>query len=225
MIELTVVVAIIAILAAMLFPVFARAREKSRSQTCAANLLNMGLALRIYATDYAGQLPPGLAGPAVLADLGLIYAATTLCPSCAACPSFPGQEAPSEPQLPPGVPAQPQGPPGPGAPPVPPGAPPPGAPGATVPPVTPGPPETAYVYQPGLSLRFPRHAVLVADARARHDGRANVLFDDGALHSLPMIEWDRVLPPDLARESGWTTVRENKLLGGKIPPKGGVPNE
>ncbi len=52
LIELLVVIAIIAILAAILFPVFARAREKARTSTCASNCKQMGLAMLMYAQDY-----------------------------------------------------------------------------------------------------------------------------------------------------------------------------
>ena len=45
LIELLVVVAIIALLAAILFPVFARARENARRSSCQSNLKQMGLAV------------------------------------------------------------------------------------------------------------------------------------------------------------------------------------
>jgi len=51
LIELLVVIAIIAILAAILFPVFARAREKARQTSCLSNLKQMGLAFFMYAQD------------------------------------------------------------------------------------------------------------------------------------------------------------------------------
>ena len=57
-IELVTVFAIIAILAAILFPVFAKAREKARQSSCMGNLLNVGVALRMYAADHWGFLPP-----------------------------------------------------------------------------------------------------------------------------------------------------------------------
>jgi len=52
LIELLVVIAIIAILAAILFPVFARAREKARQSSCLNNVKQMGLAAMMYAQDY-----------------------------------------------------------------------------------------------------------------------------------------------------------------------------
>jgi len=55
LIELLVVIAIIAILAAILFPVFARAREKARQASCASNLKQIALAERMYEQDYDGR--------------------------------------------------------------------------------------------------------------------------------------------------------------------------
>jgi len=52
LIELLVVIAIIAILAAILFPVFARAREKARQTSCLSNLKEIGLAAKMYVQDY-----------------------------------------------------------------------------------------------------------------------------------------------------------------------------
>ena len=57
LIELLVVVAIIAILAAILFPVFARAREQARRASCASNLKQVGLAMKMYIQDYDEQFP------------------------------------------------------------------------------------------------------------------------------------------------------------------------
>ncbi len=52
LIELLVVIAIIAILAAILFPVFAKAREKAKTASCASNLKQLCLAYQMYAQDY-----------------------------------------------------------------------------------------------------------------------------------------------------------------------------
>ena len=52
LIELLVVIAIIAILAAILFPVFAKAREKARQSSCANNLKQMSTAAIQYRQDY-----------------------------------------------------------------------------------------------------------------------------------------------------------------------------
>lgn len=57
LIELLVVIAIIAILAAILFPVFARAREKARQSSCASNLKQLGLATVMYVQDYDECFP------------------------------------------------------------------------------------------------------------------------------------------------------------------------
>ncbi|MCS7301624.1 MAG: DUF1559 domain-containing protein, partial [Fimbriimonadales bacterium] len=59
LIELLVVIAIIAILAAILFPVFARAREKGRQTTCLSNLRQLGMAFVAYRADFEG-VNPGL---------------------------------------------------------------------------------------------------------------------------------------------------------------------
>jgi len=52
LIELLVVIAIIAILAAILFPVFAKAREKARQTSCASNIKQETLSLMMYVQDY-----------------------------------------------------------------------------------------------------------------------------------------------------------------------------
>ncbi len=71
LIELLVVIAIIAILAAILFPVFAKAREKARQTNCASNLKQIGLAFAAYMQDfderypvssYASATPPPIRG-------------------------------------------------------------------------------------------------------------------------------------------------------------------
>jgi len=58
LIELLVVIAIIAILAAILFPVFAKAREKARQTSCLSNSKQFALGIMMYAQDYDETMPP-----------------------------------------------------------------------------------------------------------------------------------------------------------------------
>lgn len=67
LIELLVTIAIIAILAAILFPVFAQARENARRASCMSNMKQLAMACMMYQQDYDGFLGwsidmPGYAG-------------------------------------------------------------------------------------------------------------------------------------------------------------------
>src|SRR5262249_45499642 len=55
--ELPVVIGIIAVLAAVLFPVFAQAREKARMTACVSNMRQLGSALMMYVQDYDETYP------------------------------------------------------------------------------------------------------------------------------------------------------------------------
>jgi prepilin-type N-terminal cleavage/methylation domain-containing protein/prepilin-type processing-associated H-X9-DG protein len=57
LIEILVVIAIISILAAILFPVFARARENARRASCLSNLKQIGLGIMQYTQDYDERYP------------------------------------------------------------------------------------------------------------------------------------------------------------------------
>ena len=57
LIELLVVIAIIAILAAVLFPVFAKVREKARQTVCLSNEKQIGLGFMQYVEDYDEVFP------------------------------------------------------------------------------------------------------------------------------------------------------------------------
>lgn len=59
LIELLVVIAIIAILAAILFPVFAKVREKARAISCLSNEKQLGLSIMQYIQDYDEKVPFG----------------------------------------------------------------------------------------------------------------------------------------------------------------------
>jgi prepilin-type N-terminal cleavage/methylation domain-containing protein/prepilin-type processing-associated H-X9-DG protein len=58
LIELLVVIAIIAILASMLLPALARAKESGKRIACVNDLRQLGLATQMYVDDHEGKFPP-----------------------------------------------------------------------------------------------------------------------------------------------------------------------
>lgn len=57
LIEILIVITIICILAALLFPTFSRTRESARTTTCAGNLRQLGLTMEMYVNDNNGFYP------------------------------------------------------------------------------------------------------------------------------------------------------------------------
>ena len=89
LLEILIVLAIIGLLAALIFPVLGRAREAGRRSACISNLRQIGLAFQLYEQDHRKRLPSRLSGiyPAYLNDARLF-----LCPSDRTRGQFAGNE-------------------------------------------------------------------------------------------------------------------------------------
>jgi prepilin-type N-terminal cleavage/methylation domain-containing protein/prepilin-type processing-associated H-X9-DG protein len=71
LIELLVVISIVAILAALLLPALASAKERSKGAACLSNLRQIGIAMRAYADDSSGNIPFGPQAPPFISPFDL----------------------------------------------------------------------------------------------------------------------------------------------------------
>lgn len=101
LIELLVVISIIAVLAAILFPVFARARENARRAGCMSNQKQLALAFLQYTQDYDEKLPAEVAAitdpPLYWTDQILPYVKNRQIYRCPSAPSAQGTARPPSP--------------------------------------------------------------------------------------------------------------------------------
>lgn len=107
LIELLVVIAIISILASMLMPTFAKAKESARKIVCMSNLKQLGFGIAMYARDYddhypvawpfwAGQANPNnqaLRSGALTTNLKTVTASYVKNPQVWWCPTWEGKNS------------------------------------------------------------------------------------------------------------------------------------
>jgi len=76
-----VVICVISLLAAILFPVFSRATEKAWQTSCGRQMANLSAALRVYSADYFGHFPPEPRGLQALTAYVDLPRGLDLCPT------------------------------------------------------------------------------------------------------------------------------------------------
>jgi len=225
--ELLTVIAMIAVLAAILFPVFARAREQARARSCMMNLVNIAVALRSYAYDNDGWYPPTeddllpLMPQYIDGEQGFKCPSSSYNPIPMGAPADESRWPPPQPRPQPGegmgmgMEPRMEGAPGPG-PGVAEGPGPPGmvgshAEGEPTEPVV-QPIMTGYYYRAGRRHNQTPLAPLCSDHEPIHNARANVLFSDGAVKLISEGAW---------RELGFETPEE--ISARRAEEQGGPP--
>ncbi|MDO8589378.1 MAG: DUF1559 domain-containing protein [Armatimonadota bacterium] len=169
LIELTVVIGIIAILAAVLFPIFAKARESARRVNCASNLHQIGVALNMYAQANDGRYPRRNN------DYLPVYPYTRnrdlfTCPSDAYEHVFqtePRAESEVRRDIRPGVPNE-----------------------------VPKKMSSSYVYRGGLTNDARADTIIAGEAKVWHSDLVNVLHVGGYVRALPPENYKPVVAPE-----------------------------
>ena len=172
--ELTAALSVILVLAFGVSLFGREVRDRARATSCASNLRQLAVAMRVYADDQAGHCPPatvsGLAGLSEYVKNMQVF----VCPADRhpwKLPEPAGEAQPSPPASPPGS----------GPPPL---------PGVDAP--AGRPPEISYFLVPGLMTDDPPQALLMGDTAARHRGRWQAICLDGHVES---FEGRRQRPP------------------------------
>jgi prepilin-type N-terminal cleavage/methylation domain-containing protein len=208
--ELLVVISLIGIMASMVFPVYARAREHARSSVCASNLHEIGMALQMYAQDWDGCYPPQANNLAPIAGLvGGGYAFR--CPS-ARYSGLTGEElaraagATQVERLPPRLRDDP--------------------PAYQIEQWEPVIADGVllgvdYYYWAVLTNETEGEAAIVAEREANHLGGGNVLYASGRVKRLTTAEWEGLVPASARREEEDMATEED-LGGPNIAGRGGM---